>query len=305
MNKFQIAQIVCSYLPPIVSQKIRNRIITLQEGEKIKFDFRKKSITGGVFEGNTNDFHAMIFGVNGFYDWRNIILVHEILKHKKGDIIEVGANVGTETIALTDLASPNSVYAFEPLPQNFDYLQKIIKLNSFKNLFVYQQLVSDNPGKAYFKIPNKNQSGSGHIASNNEKNTQEFEVITLDEKLAHLNSFSTILIDVEGFEYQVLKGGLNLINKFKPYVICEVNKKFLQQRGGLTIEQFFGFFESNNYTPYYIDRFGLKKVDIQNFELRYNKNWLCIPNEQLAQQTKLSNAIAVNAFNPLIKHIIL
>ncbi|MEZ4838929.1 FkbM family methyltransferase [Flavobacterium sp.] len=305
MNKFQIAQIVCSYLPPIISQNIRNKIVTIQDGEKLKVDFKKRSITGSIFPGNTSDFHAMIFGVNGFYDWRNIILVHEILKHKKGDIIEVGANVGTETIALTDLASPNSVYAFEPLPQNFEYLRKIINLNSFNNLFIYNQLVSDFPGKTHFKIPNENQSGSGHIASSSDKNTQEFEVITLDEKLAHLNSFSTILIDVEGFEYQVLKGGLNLINKFKPYVICEVNKKFLQQRGGLTIEQFFGFFESNNYTPYYIDRFGLKKVDIQNFELRYNKNWLCIPNEYLAQQTKLSNAIAINAFNPLIKHVIL
>lgn len=305
MNKFQIAQIVCSYLPPIISQQIRNKIITLPEGEKLKYNFKKKSITGSVFEGNTNDFHAMIFGVNGYYDWRNIILVHEILNHKKGNIVEVGANVGTETIALTDLASPNSVYAFEPLPKNFDYLQNIKRLNSFNNLFLYNQLVSDSPGKTHFKIPNENQSGSGHIAKSNDENTKEFEVITLDEKLTHLTSFSTILIDVEGFEYQVLKGGLNLITKFKPFVICEVNKKFLEQRGGVSIEHFFDFFKSNNYTPFYIDRFGLKKVDIQKFESRYNKNWLCIPNEMLTQQSKLSNAIAINAFNPLIKHVIL
>jgi FkbM family methyltransferase len=304
MNKFQIARIVCSYLPPIISQITRNKIISIKEGEKLKFNFKKKSITGSIFEGNTNDFHAMIFGVNGYYDWRNIILTHEILKHKKGDIIEVGANVGTETIALTDLNSKNAVYAFEPLPKNFEYLQNIINLNSFKNLFIFNQLVSDSSGTMLFKIPNENQSGSGHIASQTDTDTQEFEVITLDQKLTHIKSLSAILIDVEGFEYQVLKGGHELINKFKPFVICEVNKKFLQQRGGLTVEQFFDFFASNNYTPFYIDRFGLKKVDIENLELRYNKNWLCIPNEHLNLQSKLTNAITINAFNPLIKHYI-
>jgi hypothetical protein len=95
-----------------------------------------------------------------------------------------------------------------------------------------------------------------------------------------------------------------LINKFNPFIICEINEKFLRQRGGLTIEKFFDFLKSKNYTAFYINRFCLKKVDILNLEIKKNRNWLCIPNEQLNKQSKLSYAIAINAFNPLIKHVI-
>jgi hypothetical protein len=37
-----------------------------------------------------------------------------------------------------------------------------------------------------------------------------------------INNVDFIKIDVEGFENKVLKGGMNLISKYKPYILIEV-----------------------------------------------------------------------------------
>jgi len=42
-------------------------------------------------------------------------LVKKTLEIKKGDIVEVGANIGTETVSLAKLNKLDNVYAFEPL----------------------------------------------------------------------------------------------------------------------------------------------------------------------------------------------
>lgn len=67
-------------------------------------DFIKRSFTGSKFYGSTRDFHAFKFSVHGYFDWRNIIIAKSVLKFKEGAIIEVGANIGTETISFSDIA---------------------------------------------------------------------------------------------------------------------------------------------------------------------------------------------------------
>src|SRR5690606_19085605 len=111
-------------LPPIGSQKVRNLIIKISEGESLNLDFKTKSFTGSYFYGNTSDFHAFKFSVHGYFDWRNIIISNEVLKKYKGHIVEVGANIGTETISFSDVARKfgMKVFAYEPLPINYTIL---------------------------------------------------------------------------------------------------------------------------------------------------------------------------------------
>jgi len=97
MNKIKLYQVICGVFPPILSQSIRDKIFPLKKARALALEFSKTSITGSKFYGNTADDHSYRFAVHGFFDWRNIIAANRYVKSNGGDIIEIGANVGTET----------------------------------------------------------------------------------------------------------------------------------------------------------------------------------------------------------------
>lgn len=303
-KKYQFAKLICKWLPPIGSQKVRNLIIKISEGESLNLDFKTKSFTGSFFYGNTSDFHAFKFSVHGYFDWRNVIISNEVLKKCKGHIVEVGANIGTETIAFSDVASKFGVkvFAYEPLPVNYDILLRNKMENKFENLNIYSDLVSDESGKAKFKIPDQKSSGSGHITHNAEDCFKEFNVVTLDESLTK-QTISFISIDVEGFEYQVLLGASEIIKTNMPIIIAEANKNYIESRGNISLVDFYGHFSDLGYICYYIGKTGIKEIDIYKYSTKVNKNWLCIPKSKINLVSSINKALFINAFNPFISYM--
>lgn len=52
--------------------------------------------------GTTRDFHLHVLAIHGYYDWRVLVIAGAICS--QGDtIVEVGANVGTETLGFADI----------------------------------------------------------------------------------------------------------------------------------------------------------------------------------------------------------
>ncbi|MBA6152680.1 FkbM family methyltransferase [Gelidibacter maritimus] len=233
-----------------------------------------------------------------------MIIADEILKYKKGgDLIEVGANIGTETVSFCDVAEKYKaqVFAYEPLSSNVKIILQNKAENSLDNLLLFNCLVSNKSGKSYFNVPTGNNSGSGFISNSNDNNDmQEFEVITLDEKIVDKN-ISLICIDVEGFEYQVLKGSENLININRPVLILEVNKKYLEKRGQIKFTEFCNYITDLGYVCYSIDKLGVSKVDFNNHKNQANKNWVCIEKHDLTLIKRLNNRLIFNVFNPFIQ----
>lgn len=304
MNKLKQVKFICSLFPPLMAQQVREKLISIREAEGRAEDFKRRAFTGSYLQGNTQDFHAFKFYIHGYFDWRNVVLARTILKITKGDLIEVGANIGTETISLADINKHHTVHAFEPLPSNFESLKRIKDHNKLTHLSLYDVLVSDKGGEAFFQIPAPNSSGSGHIASEEKTTTGKFKVVTLDAHLKGMNACAAIIADVEGFEPQVLAGAQKLIRRHHPFLILEVNERFLNDRAGLSVETFHGQLAECNYTCFYIQRLGLEKVDPRSFKTQSNKNWLCIPNEHLKHRSRLSRAILLNALNPLLRYIV-
>ncbi|MEM7086953.1 MAG: FkbM family methyltransferase [Bacteroidota bacterium] len=305
MNRIKRVKFICSFFPPIVSQQLREKLISIPKAEKLAIDFTRRAFTGSYLKGNTSDFHAFKFLIHGYFDWRNIVLAKTILKFKKGDLVEVGANIGTETISFADINPNHKVHAYEPLPVNFKSLLTIKEHNKLEHLKVYDLLVADKKGEAHFKIPAENSSGSGHITADEHTKTQKFDVVTLDEHLHEVNACAAIIADVEGFEPQVLEGAGNFIARTNPFLILEVNARFLKERAGISVELFFEQLREMGYTSFYINRTGIEQVDPSNFKVKSNRNWICIPNEHLNMRSKLSRSIALNAFNPFLQYIIL
>ncbi len=301
MFKIYLIRFLCYFMPPILAQRFRSFFINLKEGETLARDFNTRVFTGGVFVGNTRDFHALKVLIHGYFDWRNIILSKAIQMLKPGSIVEVGANVGTETVSLADISKKEKVYAYEPVPFNYNYLEKIKEINPSSVIEIFNKAVSDTSGKVLFEEPEITYSGSGFVAQAVTENTIEVDAVRLDDSLKEEKSLSTILIDVEGFEYQVILGAMSLIEKHKPFVILEANARYLEKRGGVTLEKLFELMESLDYISFYIDKTRISPIDIADFQVKTNKNWLCIPKEQIDKQPFLSRKIGYNAWNPFMR----
>ena len=233
-RRFGFAKIICKFLPPILAHQIQEFLINTDEGAEMALDFKKKSVTGGFLRGNTRDMVAFKFSIHGYFDWRNIALTNKILQFNRGNVIEVGANIGTETISLARICK-KKVFAFEPLPANFKSLCQLKRDNSFENLYLDNVLISDFNGKANFKIPEKNNSGTGHLVESDLGNIGEYDVVTLDANLNSLTSCAVIIIDVEGFELNVIHGAKKIIQRFQPYIIIEVNPNYLKKRANISV----------------------------------------------------------------------
>lgn len=99
-------------------------------------------------------------------------------------------------------------------------------------------------------------------------NKEEIKCKKLDD-LEINQEIKFIKIDVQGFEKMVLEGATNLINKYKPIMVIEVENPCLAQFGYSSKE----LFETIRNLGYYI--FLL--------DYEYPCDHICVPNEKLSQ----------------------
>ncbi|WP_339699836.1 FkbM family methyltransferase [uncultured Marixanthomonas sp.] len=301
MKQIKIYAFICSLFPPIVSQSIRNIIFPMSKAQSLKIDFSKKAITGSIFRGNTADDHSYRFAIHGFFDWRNTIIAHRYIKKYKGDIIEIGANVGTETISFCDLiAGKGNVHAFEPLPKNLIALESLAQ--NTNNLLVYSNAISNKTAKINFQIPPENTSGTGKIVDHQIIGTKQ-KTIIIDsiplDRLTHVFSNPCIVsIDTEGHEPFVLEGAKKTIQKFRPAIIIEVSPKLLKKYANSESKNIHRYFQEIDYTCFIIKRYSIQKVSPKDLDLKNASNWFCVPNENSQIITKIKNDLLLRAFIP-------
>jgi FkbM family methyltransferase len=149
---------------------------------------------------------------------------------KKGDIVvDIGAHIGLYTIiGAKRVGEQGKVVAIEADPENFEMLNRNIKLNQLTNVIPLNYAVYSKETKIKLYLPS---GESGFTKYNtimpNWINTQEkfveVNANTLDY-LLQLNKIrqeeiNWIKIDVEGAEFEVLKGATNVLSKSKDVAI--------------------------------------------------------------------------------------
>jgi len=187
--------------------------------------------------------------------------------------VDVGAALGSYTWIFSRISK--SVYSFEPGSSHYNYLKP---LNFFSNInFINCAAGSSNiikklfiPGSDTYALHTATLSENNPIVNQSQFETEEVEVVTLDHYFNHqINSFSRSIdllkVDVEGYEFDVFKGAENLINKFHPLVICEI-----EYRHNVHYKMVFEFFIKLDYFIYY---FKNSKFHIMNdFDLNQLQN---------------------------------
>jgi FkbM family methyltransferase len=134
-------------------------------------------------------------------------------------IVEVGANIGIYAVPLAKKV--RKVIAFEPHPKTAEILERTIKLNSLNNLVLVKRPVADSKRNVLFGLA-ASPMDSGINASKKIETIINIEGIDLDAALIRENRVDWLLIDVEGFEVDVLKGASNILQKYHPKIIIEI-----------------------------------------------------------------------------------
>ncbi|MBO0321678.1 FkbM family methyltransferase [Muricauda sp. CAU 1633] len=163
------------------------------------------------------------------YEYTSIFV--ELIKDI-GSFWDVGANIGYYSILACVYNPKIKVHAFEPSLGPKFYLNENIAINNVGNqVIVHSQALSLESGKiAFYEVVNPkfpkilNLSGEHNMGTKKGLNSKEVivESIRMDDIDNHPQAVELIKIDVEGAEVMVLKGGLKLLQKDRPIVICEV-----------------------------------------------------------------------------------
>jgi len=139
-------------------------------------------------------------------------------------VIVVGAHFGDENVELQGIK--NKLF-FEPLPHIFETLK-----SNVTDAILVNKAVGNKNGKVIMNVEKVNRGQSSSILKPI-KHLQQYPWITFDEKMEvdmirldnypTQNLYNLMIIDVQGYELEVLKGAKNTLNEID-YIITEVNR---------------------------------------------------------------------------------
>jgi FkbM family methyltransferase len=161
------------------------------------------------------------------------------LIRKDAVVFDVGANIGVFALVLSRLAPHGRVFAFEPAPENFDYLEKNLAANGAGNVVAERCAVYDETGTVPFVfspaspsgsfVPTGVSAGAAHAGD-----SQQVEAVSMDDYVRRrgLDRVDLIMVDAEGAEMAVLRGAPRTLDTFRPALLVEVNPVSLRRFGG-------------------------------------------------------------------------
>jgi FkbM family methyltransferase len=151
----------------------------------------------------------------------------------EGIILDLGANIGIMTAHLASRRKKATVYSFEPIAENLATLKRIIRYYHLSNVKVFECALGDANGEIKMVMPvigDVKMQGLSHVVHEGaaEEQAGQFYTVPLRklDEIPELNEkdvkITAIKIDVENFEYFVLKGGRNLLAKHHPVIYSEL-----------------------------------------------------------------------------------
>jgi FkbM family methyltransferase len=210
----------------------------------------------------------------GIYEYDDMIFLLRYL-NSSDMLVDIGANSGVYTVLAAKVKGA-TVLAFEPIPNTYDRLLLNVHLNKIEDLVkCVNKGLADKAGMLYFTTSH---DATNHVTHQDEGVlTTKVLVSTLDEEVKHYDIQPTILkIDVEGFEYYVLKGGMKVLGSNSlNIVLIETNNSGL--RYGHEDNEIAKILKSFGFRPYGYDQQYNRIIDI-NEVISKGQNTLFIKN---------------------------
>ncbi len=204
--------------------------------------------------------------------------------------LDIGAAYGRYAFVMSKLAGNSGcVFSFEPGNYSFKVLSNVVRFHRLKNVTLVKRALADKKGAAELSTPIKRDGKIGpslaYLTTEKFDNNCAVELvkaITLDDYCSEINipRVDFIKCDVEGAELLVFKGAKDVIVRYKPTVLCEVDKGHLK-RFSLTPEQIYDFFCQRNYKSFILKEKKFEKVNC----IKENHNYFFIHSQAKVLKT--------------------
>ncbi len=188
----------------------------------------------------------------------------KLLKLKTGAVIDVGANTGQTLLIFLALGDVRPYVAFEPNVAAANQVQLLADINGAAHVIVIPAALSDRSGVAPLSITSRYDLGATIIPEfySDEAVFSRFVPIITGDRAAgvlSLDGVSLVKVDAEGAELEVLRGFTATLEKFRPFIICElipVRGPYLARERLRRRAEVLDFLRNRDYVGYEIDDFG-------------------------------------------------
>ncbi|MFT6890321.1 MAG: FkbM family methyltransferase [Halioglobus sp.] len=244
---------ILGYIPTrIINQILRSTRDRLIIARIAKMASEYPSFLGGV---DTELFVPTQFGFSMYCDRKDVIgssIIYEgqwepLLSKtiaaylREGDVaIDIGANMGYDTLLMSHIVGKGGlVIAFEPELNNLNRLLKNVLVNSCNNIVLQSVALSDVSGRSEILCPPEYNLGQANMRPSSDGRSLPILTARLDQVLnsTDFDRIKLLKMDVEGYEYKVLKGMGNLLDRVDS-LTCEINHDFLKACGSSEKEIF-------------------------------------------------------------------
>jgi len=234
----------------------------------------------------------------------NTQIISRILK-KGMTCLDIGGNIGYYVLLERQfVGDKGKIIAFEPLPRNYQYLQKNIQLQNVKNISAYNFACGDKEGKATFFI-NKKSNGCKVIPEGMAPPDPSLGTLTevpikiLDPFIEELKleRVDFVRMDSEGYELHIFKGLKKTLEKFKPIISIELHKRQLGVDG---TKEFFKLMKDLDYE---VESYVPRELDIPIVgSMSYVKKPTLDELMEMNENGKVGSYLMLNLVNRSNKH---
>ncbi len=200
-------------------------------------------------------------------------------------LLDIGANIGYYTMLGNQVDGGMFIHSFEPVVETFKTLEKNVNSLNSENVKAYQLALGSED--KIIQIERKADSGHNSLLPTKNLSTGEKEEITvsvLDELLTAKEKKIMIKIDVEGYEFEALKGAKNLLENNKVTIILEYTPSFFRHfstNHEIYGKEFLSFLTQRGFNLYELDQIWIKPIhDTDDFikNLGTNQTYLIASN---------------------------
>ena len=189
------------------------------------------------------------------YDRLTKVIIKRIIT-KNSNCIDIGCHKGDILKLILSTAAQGNHYAFEPIPELYENLK--VKFKDRVNIYPYA--LSDKDSETTFNIVKNDLAYSGikkrkYAVKNPKIEEINVKLKLLDNIIPPNEKIDFIKIDVEGAEFNVLKGAKEILKKNKPYVIFEF---------GIGASDYYDT-NADEFYNFFVQNIGLKISQLNDF----------------------------------------
>ena len=204
---------------------------------------------------NPNSYIGRYIYYRGSFEEEILIKMRELLRPGM-TFLDVGANIGLHTIVASHcVREAGNVISIEPQKEVFKQLVKNIELNNFENVTQLNCALGKEKSEMRLFHVNEQNSGMATLAPERDGVTHNYEIVEVnrlsdvisDLKIGYIDA---VKIDVEGAEFEVLKGAEPIFRLHWPsFMLIECIDEHLKKFSSSS-EMLIGYLREANYKVY-------------------------------------------------------